>query len=1151
MKKNKFLSKVSALLFLLLQCFCTPIQAQLNWPSGQLLPSFPATANTVDLIYLNKNTAEELYLFSSLKGIVNRTQPRIFAYDGDAFAEGAYTWMQSLGLKWVEHSNCWNMVSKYRNEISGLIVYDPAQIHTVNLATVLAKDRKAIIAAPSLLSKLTSAPYNLPILLDLRGQFTSKMEVYQTLFDTYWPSLDHRLIIGLNPEVHKASLREYATALGAATVWLDPKDSVESKMLDKFLASMPVGANHMGWWPEEGAGIQKVSAYGITTIASDWCTNLTVHSGMPRTINIKPAPPKPALQKKIYVAFILSDGDNLQYVEHLLRKLWSNKDRGTVPLGWTMSPAMVDAMPGALNYYHQTATDNDNLISGPSGYGYTYPNFWTDQNALNQFVIKTEEYNRRAGFRVITIWNTITGGINSNVGQAFATYAPTLLGLTGQNTGGLLSIYKTLPGMPLSCNYGTSEQAMKDHITSASAGWDGLKPRFVIIQCQPWTALTPTNFKNVAESLGSNYEVVRPDHLFELMRESKGLPINPSGILGNGDGLTGSYFNDMLQKTLALTRRDITVNFDWGSNAPASEIKTDGFSVKWTGQIQSEYSESHTFYTTSTGGVKLTIDGNVLIDALSDSEVSTKSNTITLQAGRKYNISLEYVHVTGNALCKLEWQSASLTKQMVPKSQLYPESISPVSTTGVVTIYTGSGFGGFSLGLKMGDYTSSDLRTLNIFEKEIASIRIQKGYRVKLFALNDFKGEFVEISSDSIDLGNWKNKTLSLKVMPNKFTTVSGTFLLKNKSTGFFMEAGTSINATADGFTLRQDTLTSLTNQQFQLTPLEDGSYQILVKHSDKSLDVKDKSPTSGAMVLQYGYLGLPSQKFILMPTNDGYYKIMFAHSGKILESASIRQYGSLRQMNDSSQILGQWQFLPLTAGAVGTGTGLTAKYYNGMNFEIYKATKTDTTINFNWGQGSPTNTNLNPDGFSIRWTGDILPSFTGPYTFFITSDNGRKLWINNTPIIDKWLDDHGIEYSGIIDLTAGVRYPIQIDYFESVGGANIKLEWMNSFQGKQLIPKSQLYPESASSMSNPNFDNQWVSMYPNMVSNGRLNVAFSNLSERLNAHFTLYDLRGKFLRKEILHDSGTVDIHGICSGIYLATIRTENKTYNQKILVQ
>lgn len=528
--------KFFAMLTILLALLVVPSVGQISWPADQLLPSFPATVQKLDFFYL-KGEASELYLFSSLKGLVNRKSPRLFSYEGDEYAEGPFTWLQSLNLEWVEQDDKWSLITKYRSEISGLIVYDPNRIHTVNLATMLAKDKKALIASPSLLSRLTAAPYNLPVLMDLRGKFSSKLEVYRTMYDKYWPDVDHRLLIGLNPERHQAGLREYATALGTAVIWLDPEVSDESELLNRYLFDMPAGSNIMGWWPEEGPGVTRASQYGIGTIASDYSSNLTVHSGMPRTITIKPIPPKPKLQNYIYVAFILADGDNLQYVEHLVRKLWKNPDRGSVPIGWTLSPAMVDAMPGALNFFHQTATDNDNLISGPSGYGYVYPNFFPDQGTLDKFVAKTEDYNRRAGFRVITIWNTITGGINQNVGQSFAAYAPSTLGLTGQNTGGPLTIYsKKLPGKPLSCNYCTNEQAMKDHIRSASEGWEGKEPRFLLIQAQPWQDVKPTDFKNVANSLNKNYRVVRPDHLFMLLRESLSLPINPDPGLMSGIG---------------------------------------------------------------------------------------------------------------------------------------------------------------------------------------------------------------------------------------------------------------------------------------------------------------------------------------------------------------------------------------------------------------------------------------------------------------------------------------------------------------------------------------------------------------------------------------------------------------------------------------
>lgn len=668
--RSKFTSANSYMSFKL--PFAMPADSQ----SVELRVYWRGVAYTkVDWVGVTQNNADaELYLFSSLKGIVNLTQPRIFVYDGDAFAEGPYTWLQSLGKNWLEQSSNWVLVSKYKKEISGLIVYDPAQIHTVNLATMLAKDKKAIIASPSLLAKLTTTPYNFPILEDLRGKFTSKLQVYDTLYTKYWPKLDHRLLIGLNPEVHKASLREYATALGSAVIWLDPAISAESVLLNKFLTSMPGGSNYMGWWPEEAAGVARGSMYGITTIASDFSTNLTFHSGMPRTIDIKPMPQLPTLQNKIYVAFILSDGDNLQYVEHLMRKLWNNPDRGLVPMGWTLSPAMVDAMPGALNYYHKTSTVNDNLISGPSGYGYTYPNYWRTVTPLNQYVAKTEEYNNKAGFRVVTIWNTITGGINLNVGQAFANYAPTMLGMTAQNTGAALTIYKmSLPGMPLSCNYCYSEQTMKDAISAAAAGWNGTKPKFIIIQAAPWNNVTPTSFKNVMNSLSADHIVVRPDHIFQLIRQANNLTVNPGAIEGTGEGLTGNYYNGSNFETLVGTNKDASINFDWGIGSPMTGVNVDVFSARWIGQVQPRYSGTYTFYLTSDNNRRVWVNNQLIIDKWVAGQ-NTYSGTIALIAGQKYDIKIEYYDNTGVANCKLEWASPLQSREVVPQSQLYSEA---------------------------------------------------------------------------------------------------------------------------------------------------------------------------------------------------------------------------------------------------------------------------------------------------------------------------------------------------------------------------------------------------------------------------------------------------------------------------------------------
>jgi hypothetical protein len=496
------------------------IELRVHWAGGAYLK--------VDSVSVDRGSEDELYLFASLKGVVNASEPRIFSYEGDAHAEGKHTWLQSLGLAWTEHTDNWSLINKYRSEIEGLIVYDETQPDTVNLATTLAGPAKALVASPSLLSRLMGPPYNLPILEDLRGRFNNKLAVYQHMYDELWPSLTHRVIMGVSPHHHKAAVREYASALGAAAIWLDPMVSGESEMLDKFLSSMGPGSAYMGWWPDEGPGVERGSRHGIATVASDYATNLTLHSGMPRTVRVKPIPAKPVLENKLYVAFILSDGDNLQYVEHLMRKLWNDGARGQVPIGWTVSPAMLDAMPGALDFYYTSGTDNDNLISGPSGWGYGYPNSWPSQPLLDRFAAETDDYARRSGLRVVTVWNTIVGGIDADVGNSFAAHAPSVLGLTAQNTGGGLTVYDgKLPGFALSCNYCTNEQAIKDHIASAAAGWDGESPRFILIQAQPWQGVTPTTFLNVKNSLNGDYAVIRPDNWFQLLRQANGIAIEP------------------------------------------------------------------------------------------------------------------------------------------------------------------------------------------------------------------------------------------------------------------------------------------------------------------------------------------------------------------------------------------------------------------------------------------------------------------------------------------------------------------------------------------------------------------------------------------------------------------------------------------------
>jgi hypothetical protein len=122
---------------------------------------------------------------------------------------------------------------------------------------------------------------------------------------------------------------------------------------------------------------------------------------------------------------------------------------------------------------------------------------------------------------------------------------------------------------------------------------------------------------------------------------------------------------------LALTRTDATINFDWGKESPDPLVQKNAFSVRWTGQIEPMYTETYTFYTLSDDGVRLWVNNQLIIDRWNNHSVREDSGTITLVAGQRYDIRLEYYEDGGDAVVKLLWSSPSQVKEIIPQTQLY------------------------------------------------------------------------------------------------------------------------------------------------------------------------------------------------------------------------------------------------------------------------------------------------------------------------------------------------------------------------------------------------------------------------------------------------------------------------------------------------
>ena len=141
-------------------------------------------------------------------------------------------------------------------------------------------------------------------------------------------------------------------------------------------------------------------------------------------------------------------------------------------------------------------------------------------------------------------------------------------------------------------------------------------------------------------------------------------------------------------------------------------------------------------------------------------------------------------------------------------------------------------------------------------------------------------------------------------------------------------------------------------------------------------------------------------------------------------------------------------------------GTGLRGQYHSGIDFRTLLVTRTDPTLDFAWGAAAPA-AGVPADGFSVRWTGQIVPRYSQTYTFFTRSDDGVRLWVNGRSIIDDWTDHGVVERSGSIALTAGTRYDIKVEYYDRAGSANLQLSWSSPSQARQIIPASQLFPST------------------------------------------------------------------------------------------
>ena len=156
------------------------------------------------------------------------------------------------------------------------------------------------------------------------------------------------------------------------------------------------------------------------------------------------------------------------------------------------------------------------------------------------------------------------------------------------------------------------------------------------------------------------------------------LAIYPASIPA-GTGLTGEYFTNSSSlytdtanfnpANLVLTTKDAVIDFVW-SPATTPNLSNAFYTIRWTGQVVPQYSETYVFQTRTDDGVKLWVNDQLLIDRWGSA--ATWTGSITLAADVRYNIRMEYFNRGGSARAQLSWYSPSQARQIIPVNRLYP-----------------------------------------------------------------------------------------------------------------------------------------------------------------------------------------------------------------------------------------------------------------------------------------------------------------------------------------------------------------------------------------------------------------------------------------------------------------------------------------------
>ncbi|MBY0370682.1 hypothetical protein K2X33_08350 [bacterium] len=354
---------------------------------GLALFSFSAwgtTPKTIQAIDVEGLSDSELSLLASLMGVVAKTSPEIYLAPRKKTANPGPSFWLELYLKddpartvqWNDHLMLF--VKDYASKLKGYVLYGPGT-EGLNAATSLAGVLDAVVVNEH--TEAMALYAGLKRLADTRGKTDS------WAWKQYGPRFNRKVIASLNPNIALA-LRDYTIFQKAFVYYESPY------ALDYLGAQLPHSLV-FGWGASEFVFFQNASKKNLQALASDYLHNASVLSQWtvavpPQKTHVDlPLEPEDSVH---YVAFVMSDGDNPQWLTNTFafdQKWWASPRRGTFTMNWDLSPGFIDVSSLTYRYLHESASQGsakDYFVTA-HGVGSDYPSEVPDlRGALAQTV---------------------------------------------------------------------------------------------------------------------------------------------------------------------------------------------------------------------------------------------------------------------------------------------------------------------------------------------------------------------------------------------------------------------------------------------------------------------------------------------------------------------------------------------------------------------------------------------------------------------------------------------------------------------------------------------------------------------------------------------------------------------------------------------